>query len=121
MKNRKDIDVQYKWDLEAIYSSKKDFEEDYNCVKSMIDELSLYENNMLLNCDNFYKTIYLSFKIERILEKLYSYTSLSFDIDTSNNDCQELCEKVGNLYNEYVKVSYFIVPNILKTDMENYS
>ena len=118
MKNRKDIDEQYKWDLEAIYSSNNDFEDDYNYVKSMIDELSLYENDMLLNSDNFYKTICLSFKIERVIEKLYSYANLSFDLDTSNNDYQELCENVGNLYNEYVKVSYFIVPNILKTDME---
>ena len=52
MKNRKDIDEQYKWDLEAIYSSNNDFEDDYNYVKSMIDELSLYENDMLLNSDN---------------------------------------------------------------------
>ena len=58
-------------------------------------------------------TICLSFEIERIIDKLYSYTSLSFDLDTSNNECQELCEKIGNLHSDYVKTSYFIVPSIL--------
>ena len=118
MKERKDIDKQYTWDLEVIYSSSKEFEDDYNKVKDMIQELSKYENNMMDSNDNFYKTISLSFDIERIIDKLYSYTSLSFDLDTSNNECQELCEKISNLHSDYVKVSYFIVPGILKCDKE---
>lgn len=118
MKERKDIDKQYTWDLDVIYSSSKDFEDDYNKVKYMIKELSKYENNMMDSNDNFYNTIKLSFDIERIIDKLYSYTSLSFDLDTSNNECQELCEKISNLHSDYVKVSYFIVPGILKCDKE---
>ena len=110
MKERKDIDKQYTWDLEVIYSSSKEFEDDYNKVKDMIQELSKYENNMMDSNDNFYKTISLSFDIERIIDKLYSYTSLSFDLDTSNNECQELCEKISNLHSDYVKVIYCIVP-----------
>ena len=46
MKERKDIDKQYTWDLEVIYSSNKEFEDDYNKVREMIKELSNYENNM---------------------------------------------------------------------------
>ena len=118
MKDRKDIDNKYKWDLEVIYSSIENFEDDCDKVKELTKELSKYEENMIDSSDDFYKTISLSFEIERILDKLYSYTSLSFDLDTSNNECQELCEKIGNLHNDYVKVSYFIVPSILKCDKE---
>lgn len=118
MKERKDIDKQYMWDLEVIYGSNKEFENDYNKVKDMIQKLSKYENNMMDSSDTFYNTIKLSFDIERIIDKLYSFTSLSFDLDTSNNECQELCEKVSNLHSDYVKVSYFIVPGILKCDKE---
>jgi len=116
MKDRKDIDKQYTWDLEVIYSNNNEFEDDYNKVKELIDKLYKYENNMMDNSVNFYNTICLSFEIERIIDKLYSYTSLSFDLDTSNNECQELCEKIGNLHNDYVKASYFVVPSILKID-----
>lgn len=116
MKERKDIDKQYRWDLEVIYSSNEEFEDDYNKIKKFIKKLSMYEKNMMDNSNNFYNTIKLSFEIERIIDKLYSYTSLSFDLDTSNNECQELCEKIGNLHSDYVKVSYFIVPSILKCD-----
>lgn len=118
MKERKDIDKQYTWDLDVIYGSSKEFDDDYNKVKELIEKLSKYENNMMDSSSNFYDVIYLSFEIERLVDKLYSYVNLSFDLDTSNNECQELCEKVGNLHSDYVKVSYFIVPSILKCDKE---
>ena len=118
MKNRKDIDKKYTWDLEKIYSSFEAFNNDYEKVKELIEEISRYENNMMENSSNFYNTISLSFEIERLIDKLYVYTSLSFDLDTSNNECQELSEKISNLHNDYVKISYFIVPSILKCDKE---
>jgi len=118
MKERKDIDKQYTWDLEVIYSSKEEFKNDFKRVKELVKEISKYEDNMMDNSDNFYNAIKLSFNIERILDKLYSYTNLSFDLDTSNNECQELCEMVNNLHSNYVNTSYFIVPSILKCDKE---
>lgn len=118
MKERKDIDKQYTWDLEVIYSSTEEFEKDYNKVKELTSQLSKYENDMMDSSANFYNTICLSYEIERILDKLYSYTSLSFDLDTSNNECQEMSEKVSNLHSDYVKASYFIVPSVLKCDKE---
>ena len=118
MKDRKDIDIEYTWDLEKIYSNIKDFNKDYELVKNKIKELFQYEKNMTDNSDNFYNTIKLSFEIERIIDKLSVYTSLSFDLDTSNNEMQELSERVSNLRSEYSKNSYFIVPSILKLDRE---
>ena len=35
MRERKDIDKQYTWDLEVIYSSNKEFDNDYNKVKKL--------------------------------------------------------------------------------------
>lgn len=116
MKDRKNIDKKYTWDLDVIYSSIEDFNKDYELVLSKINILKKYENTMMDNSDNFYNTIKLSFEIERLLDKLYCYANLSFDLDTSNNDKQELCERVSNLRSNYSKVSYFIVPSILKYD-----
>ena len=48
MKERKDIDKQYTWDLEVIYSNNNEFEDDYNKVKELIDKLYKYENNSRL-------------------------------------------------------------------------
>ena len=118
MKDRKEIDSKYTWDLEKIYSSKEEFDRDYELVKDKIKELFKYEKKMTDDSNNFYNTIKLSFEIERLIDKLSVYTSLSFDLDTSNNEMQELSERVSNLRSEYSKNSYFIVPSILKLDRE---
>ena len=118
MRDRKDIDKKYTWDLDKIYSSNDLFDSDYNEVKEFISKLSLYENNMMNTSNNFYNTLKLSFDIERIINKLYVYASLSFDLDTSDNKKQEVCDRVSNLLNLYSKSSYFIIPSILKCEYD---
>ncbi len=116
MKDRKDIDKKYTWNLDVIYSNTTEFDKDYDLVIDKINSLKKYENTMMDNSDNFYNSIKLSFEIERLIDKLYCYANLSFDLDTSNNDKQELCEKISNLRSKYSQSSYFIVPSILKND-----
>lgn len=116
MKDRNDIDKKYTWNLDRIYSSFDDFEKDVVKVKGLISDISLYEHNMMDNSSNFYNTLKLSFDIERVIGKLSSYADLAFDLDTSDNSKQEVCNRVSNLLCEYSKVSYFIAPSILKCD-----
>ena len=116
MKNRFDIDKKYTWDLDVIYNDMNSFDKDYDKAKKLIKKLGSFEKKMIVNSSNFYKTIKLYFDIDRIVTKLSIYTSLSFDLDTSDNSKQELSEKVSNLRNDFSKCSYFIVPSILKLD-----
>ena len=119
MKDRKDIDKKYTWNLDVIYGDIECFDKDYNKVKKMIKRLKSYDKKMILDSDSFYETIKLYFDIDRIVTKLSVYTSLSFDLDTSNNDKQELCEKISNLRSDFNNNSYFIVPSILKLNNKN--
>lgn len=114
MKDRKDIDKKYTWNLDVIYSDFECFDKDYNKAKKMIKRLKNYDKKMILDSDSFYETIKLYFDIDRIVSKLSVYTSLSFDLNTSNNNKQELCEKISNLRSDFNTNSYFIVPSILK-------
>ena len=116
MKERKEISNEYKWDLSTIYVDKEEVEKDYKWVKEETKKLAEYENTMLDNVSNFYYVITKSLEIEGVLEKLLSYASLLFDEDTSNNQNQALDTKMGELFNEYAKETYFINNSILKLD-----
>ena len=120
MKNRCDIDKKYTWDLDVIYSDMNSVDKDYDKAKKLIKKLGSFEKKMIVNISNFYKTIKLYFDIDRVVTKLSIYTSLSFDLDTSDNSKQELSEKVSNLRSDFSKCSYFIVPSILKLDNKTY-
>ena len=118
MKDRKDIDKKYTWDLEKIYSSIDDFDKDYKLAVGKIEELTKYEDNLTDSSNNMYEGIKLYFGAARIMEKLYMYAHLSFDLDTSNNKKQELTEKISNLYDMFSKNSYYFHTTIRKIDKE---
>lgn len=114
--NRDKINDKYKWDLDVIYSSNEDFYKDYNIVKDKINKFKEYENDIIDNGNILLSILKDSYDIERMIDKLYSYTSLKSDLDTSVNENEALCEEVSNLYSLYSEYSYFVIPNILKND-----
>ena len=114
--DRKNIDKKYIWDLTKIFSNNEEFNKNYEEVKNEITDYIKYENIMLENATNFYNAINDYYKINRKIEKLYVYTSLIFDENTSNNTNQSLKLRMTNLYDEWGKNSFFVTTNILKKD-----
>ena len=114
--DRNTIDEKYKWDLTQIFKSTEEFEECYKKAENLIEDFKKYENIMGENAKKFYETINTYYEISRILDKLYTYTSLLSDTDTSNNTYQSLKIKVSNLLDKWSKASFFVTPTILKKD-----
>ena len=114
--DRQNIDEQYKWDLRDVFKSEEDFENTYKELQIKIKEYSKYESIMGESATNFYNAINDYYEISRMLDKLYVYTSMNFDTDTSNNRSQSLKLRVSNLYDEWSKTSFFVTPTILKKD-----
>ena len=114
--NREDIQEQYTWDLNKVFNNIDEFNKNYDEVKKEIHNYIKHENIMLENATNFYNAINDYYQINRKLEKLYVYTSMLFDENTSNNNNQSLKLKMSNLYDEWGEFSYFITTNILKKD-----
>lgn len=114
--DRNSIEEQYKWDLRQVFESDEEFNKIYEDAKNKIKEFSKYETTMADNATNFYNTIKDYYDVSRILDKLYVYTSMNFDTDTSNNKSQALKLRVSNLYDEWSKVAFFVTPTILKKD-----
>ena len=117
IKDRSMIDDKYKWDLTKIYKTNADFESDCKKVKNLITEYrKKYENHTMDNAKIFYDSIVDELEIERLLEKLYSYSNLKKDEDVANTENQELRSKVVNLYNYASKNMFFTSTEMLKKD-----
>ncbi len=112
--DRNTIDEKYKWDLTQIFKSTEEFEECYKKAETLIEDFKKYENIMGENAKKFYETINTYYEITRTLDKLYVYTNLLSDTDTSNNTYQSLKIKVSNLLDKWSKASFFVTPTILK-------
>ena len=117
IKDRSMIDDKYKWDLTKIYKTNADFENDCKKVKNLITEYrKKYENHTMDNAKIFYDSIIDEIEIERLLEKLYSYSNLKKDEDVANTENQELRSKVVNLYDYASKNMFFTSTEMLKKD-----
>lgn len=111
------------WNLELLYKDLADYNNDADIVKKLLDELSNYEGHIMISSSSLLECLNLDSRIGRILEKLGTYEERKYDEDLSNPIYQELNGKYDNLYNEYCKVSAFIVPEVLKSnysDVERY-
>ena len=104
------------WDVESIYRSIKDWQEDYDDCRSKITNLEEQKDTFLKDSKHFKDFILLSDKVERQLEKIYVYANLRNNEDTANTTYQELLGKGLNLYQEYSEKTNFVVPLILKED-----
>ena len=113
---RSEVKKEDTWDVESIYRSIKDWQEDYDDCRSKITNLEEQKDTFLKDSKHFKDFILLSDKVERQLEKIYVYANLRNNEDTTNTTYQELLGKGLNLYQEYSEKTNFVVPLILKED-----
>lgn len=117
IKDRSMIETKDKWDLSLIYKTEKDFENELEITKNLILEYrKKYENHTMDNANIFYNSTIDSLEISRKLDKLYVYASMKSDEDVSNNDNQELKNKVINLYDLATANMFFVDTELLKED-----
>lgn len=116
MKSREQVEDAYKWDLTSIYPTKEAFEDDYEEVKKFISEYQKYEGHTMDNAGTFYKSIVDEEEISRKLHKLYAYASQKSDEDVSNNENQELKQRVLHLFDFASATMYFTTPELLQVE-----
>lgn len=115
-KNRNEINDIYKWDLTTIFKSDDEYENVFNSVKAKLNEISVYEKTLMDNSTTLFNGLELIYDISRTLEKLYTYSNLLHDEDTTNTKNQERLGKIETLYNEFSKKTSFVDPLLLKYD-----
>lgn len=109
--NRKDIPVEYTWDLTAIYADEKAFDKEYDLAKELIEKVPQYKGRL-----NDKATILEGYKlltaISKPLSRLGCYASLKNTEDSKDTDAQALLEKVMGLNVVFGEVISFIEPEI---------
>ena len=118
MKDRKDIPAKYKWDLSVIYADDAAFNADYAKAEKLIKEFPKHEKTMTKSAQGLYDVLKAECDVELIIEKLWSYASLNFSVDSSNNAFQALNGRVRALAVQAGAASWFVSPRLLSLDTE---
>lgn len=112
IKTREEILNDDKWDIEKVYSDKKQWEEDFNNLKEMAKGLQDFQGK-LNDPKMLLEFLKLDEKVSRLGEKLLVYAYLKADEDTANNANQALKNKIEAYFAELSAMSAFFVPEIL--------
>lgn len=109
---------EFTWDLEKIYSTMVDYNQDYEQVKELTKELNSFQGHLLDSSDKLLEFLEKSEVTERLICKLGTYAVRRFDEDISNTESQTLYGKFEQLQADYLEKTSFFVPEILKVEFD---
>lgn len=113
IRKRDEIDEQYKWKLEDIYSSDALIEEDYNRVKELLQQETEFKGSLGKSPSQMKKALQWMEEMERKTDKLYVYSRMRRDEDNANHAHQALFDRMEALSVEVGSATSFIVPELI--------
>jgi oligoendopeptidase F len=113
---RSEILEQDTWRLEDIFASDEAWEKEYQEVKSMIPGIIKFEGKLGESAETFFNALQYQDKLLERIGKLYTYSHMRYDQDTTNSFYQGLDDRIKNLYSQAASQLAFIVPEILSLD-----
>ena len=113
---RSDIPNTYKWDLSKMYKDSNEIESDIETVKSLTPKILEYKGHILDSSDSLYEFMALTDQQDRLVEKLYVYSRMNFDVNTKDNTAKALKMKIEKLCDELKETYSFITPEFMESD-----
>lgn len=114
IKTRDQIDLKYKWDLEAMYKSLKDWEKDFSLSEKMAGELAALSGEFCKTKESLLKAFKLRDEVWRKVEKVFVYARMKRDEDTRDSTYQALSDRAGSLIAKVAAATSFFVPELLE-------
>lgn len=115
---RNEVSDDLKWDLSRVFKNDQEWEQEYKQVAQEIKNLSKFKGTLAKSGKNLYEGITAILAVNRRLEKVYVYATMSSDVDTSNNHYLGFVAKAQSLANQMSAAIAFVDPEILSIPEE---
>ena len=110
---RSEVSDDLKWDLSRVFENDQEWEKEYKQVTNEIKDISKFKQTLTKSGKDLYEGITAILAIERHLEKVYVYATMSSDVDTKNNHYLGFVAKAQSLANQMAAATSFVDPEIL--------
>ncbi len=112
VRERRDIDTEYKWDLSTLYASDEDFEKDFEKLDERIAAVAAFSGR-LKDAASIRACFDADTELDLLLSDLFCYANLRRSEDTRAEDAQALYMRIYAKYVEAMTQTSFIRPEIL--------
>ena len=115
---REEVPNEYKWDLSKIYKNEDEISNDIKLVNDLTKKILKYKSHIMDSSKTLFEFLSLAEKQDRLIEKLYVYSKMSNDVDTTDNVTKALKMKIEKLSDSISEKFAFIEPELFETDYE---
>ena len=115
VKERSEIQQQYKWDLTSLFESDEKWEEKLASLKGQ-QQVALSYQGKLDNAQTIYQYLKWDYSITSDLSDLFCYASLRHSEDTRDSNATSMYSRIYSLYVEISSASAFARPEILSLE-----
>lgn len=113
---RDEIPEALTWDLEAIFPTDDAWEDAFKALQEQLPAVEKFQGILGDSAENLYELFLLQDKLGEQLGKLYTYSHMRYDEDTTNATYQAMNQKADMLLTSFSSAMSFIVPEILTID-----
>lgn len=113
---RNEVPTDLTWKLEDIFSSDEAWESEYKEVSELAEKAEAYKGTFENGAQALYEALAYKDEVSERIYRLYTYSHMRYDQDTTNSHYQAMDSRIKNLL---VKVSTglsFMTPEILALD-----
>nr|WP_182480649.1 oligoendopeptidase F [Peribacillus asahii] len=114
--SRQDIAVEDTWRLEDIFASDQDWEAAYQEVKEELKKANQFQGKLGESADQLYNALQFQDNVLEKLGKVYAYSHMRYDQDTTNSLYQGFDDRAKNLYAQASSAFAYIVPELLSIE-----
>ena len=118
LQKRQDISQEYTWNLESIFASDDTWERDFQELQQHLPELAALQGTLAQSGQELLTVLQKRDDMSLQLEKLYVYTSMRRDEDTTNGKYQAMADRAMQLVVRATTAISFIEPEILALSQE---
>ena len=113
---RSEIDNEFKWAVNDIYSSDNVWEEDYQKLIKQAGEPCEYQSVLTESADNLYNVLRELNDTDYLVERLYVYAFMRYYEDTANSMYQDMSGRAQAVAAKCAEKYAFVEPAILSMD-----
>ncbi|MFC7685637.1 oligoendopeptidase F [Ureibacillus sp. GCM10028918] len=115
---REEVPVELTWNLEGIFPSDDEWELEFKEIEKLIPEAEKFKGKVAQGAKDLFDTLQFSDKLSERFGRLYVYTHLKHDQDTTNGKYQAMDSRVRSLAAKFSAAWSFVTPEILSIDEE---
>lgn len=115
---REEIDPKFKWTIEDLYSSDKEWEEDYNVIERMIGEIAGFRGTLGRSGSHLLRWLHFADDLNIITGRLGNYAFRRYDENTTNTHYQGMMDRVMSQHARTSAATSWVIPEILAIPRE---